>query len=513
MAAHTAHSKMNDSHIVRKNIIFNFAGQFWTGLISLAFVPVYIRLMGIESYGLFGVLGSIAALVSVLDFGLGITTNRETAKWSARPEGAGIGDFLRTCEWIYWVEGLAIGLMVYSIAGWIAEHWVTAHNLDKDQIKQAVALTGISIACRWPSTFYLAGLQGLQKQVVTNTLTSGAMALRSLGSAAVLWLISPTLKAFLITQIVSDILLTFGSALYLRHFLPHTTGRFDPAAIRKIWRFSAGMAINGLSYILLTQIDRLVLSRVLSLETFGWYFFASVAASTLLKIAAPVQNALFPRFTELIHHGNLRELARVYSAGTQFLSVLIFPPMLLVCLFSAQLLLAWTGNTATAENTYQVLRILTIGTALHGIMYLPYSMQISHGWTWLNTAANVVSLAIQIPALILLGSWFGASGAACVWVVVNLGALLIVVPIMHKRILTGLAAEWFIQDLGLPLIAGLIALLPFWYFAPSFSTRFGIVAWCAISLFAGVVGASLGADRVRVAVFEQAGRLFRPAVR
>jgi hypothetical protein len=61
---------------------------------------------------------------------------------------------------------------------------------------------------------------------------------------------------------------------------------------------------------------------------------------------------------------------------------------------------------------------------------------------------------------------------------------------MHKRILVGLAAEWYIRDLGLPLVTGFITLLPFWYFAPSFSTRLGIVAWCAISLFAGVIGAS-----------------------
>ena len=47
---------------------------------SLAFVPLYIKFMGIESYGLVGIFVSLPALFGVLDMGLSTTLNRELTK-------------------------------------------------------------------------------------------------------------------------------------------------------------------------------------------------------------------------------------------------------------------------------------------------------------------------------------------------------------------------------------------------------------------------------------------------
>ena len=46
---------------------------------SLAFVPLYIKFMGIESYGLVGIFASLLALFGLLDMGLSTTLNRELA--------------------------------------------------------------------------------------------------------------------------------------------------------------------------------------------------------------------------------------------------------------------------------------------------------------------------------------------------------------------------------------------------------------------------------------------------
>ncbi len=46
---------MKSTPSVRHNIFANFAGKVWSGIFSLAFVPVYIQLMGVEVYGLIGI--------------------------------------------------------------------------------------------------------------------------------------------------------------------------------------------------------------------------------------------------------------------------------------------------------------------------------------------------------------------------------------------------------------------------------------------------------------------------
>ena len=65
--------------ILKKNIVGNLLGRGWSGLISLAFIPIYINFSGIESYGLIGIFIMIQAFLSLLDLGLSATVNREMA--------------------------------------------------------------------------------------------------------------------------------------------------------------------------------------------------------------------------------------------------------------------------------------------------------------------------------------------------------------------------------------------------------------------------------------------------
>ena len=62
--------------VIKQNIIANFGGKAWQALMSLAFVPLYIKFMGIESYGLVGIFTSLLALFGLLDMGLSTTLNR-----------------------------------------------------------------------------------------------------------------------------------------------------------------------------------------------------------------------------------------------------------------------------------------------------------------------------------------------------------------------------------------------------------------------------------------------------
>ena len=65
---------------VRNNIIANFAGSAWTKILGLAFVPIYIKLMGVEVYGLLGIFMSLVALLSLLELGLSATLSRGAIK-------------------------------------------------------------------------------------------------------------------------------------------------------------------------------------------------------------------------------------------------------------------------------------------------------------------------------------------------------------------------------------------------------------------------------------------------
>ena len=101
------------AHSVKRNLIANFLGKFWAACISLVFIPVYIRFIGIESFGLVGFYATLLAMLSVFDLGLSTTLNREMARLSALPDSAReMRDLLKTLQSVYWAGALLIVVAV-----------------------------------------------------------------------------------------------------------------------------------------------------------------------------------------------------------------------------------------------------------------------------------------------------------------------------------------------------------------------------------------------------------------
>ena len=124
----------------------------------------------------------------------------------------------------------------------------------------------------------------------------------------------------------------------------------------------------------LLQLDKVILSRMLSLEMFGYYTLANVVAMTLYRFVGPVFSATYPKLTSLVELGAREEIIRLYHKSAQLASVLVLPAALVVALFSREILLVWTRSSVTADNAHLLVSILIMGTALSGLMYVPYAL-------------------------------------------------------------------------------------------------------------------------------------------
>src|SRR5690349_7028582 len=115
---------------LKKNIVANFVGSAWTALMSFVFVPIYIKFIGMEAYGLIGIFATIQGIFVLLDLGLGSTINREMARYSILSEHKQeMGNSARTMEYIYWIAAIIIMLLVLLISPYIANHWVKAKHI------------------------------------------------------------------------------------------------------------------------------------------------------------------------------------------------------------------------------------------------------------------------------------------------------------------------------------------------------------------------------------------------
>ena len=143
------------------------------------------------------------------------------------------------------------------------------------------------------------------------------------------------------------------------------------------------------------------------------------------------------------------------------MSVMILPAAIVVSLFSSEILLLWTGDPVTVANTHSIVSILIIGTALNGLMNLPYGLQLAHAWTKLTLYTNIIASIVLVPMIYFLAIHYGVVGAASAWVILNTGYVLICIQIMHSRLLKGEQWRWYLNDVAVPLLTA-VTVATFW---------------------------------------------------
>jgi O-antigen/teichoic acid export membrane protein len=273
--------------------------------------------------------------------------------------------------------------------------------------------------------------------------------------------------------------------------------RFSVGELRRIWRFAAGMSVIALTGIILIQIDKLVLSRQLDLTDFGYYALAAVVGTSLAYATGPVFNAVFPRFSALVAGDDREALTHLYHRSTQFLAVILLPAACTLGILASDIMRVWTGNAVTAQHTHLIVALLAVGSAINGLMSMPYALQLAHGWTSLGIRINLFLICLAVPAVVILGGLFGGPGAASIWIVTNAVYMLIGVPATHRRLMPGETRRWILVDIGGPLCASLAVVLIGGRLLSPAESRLLEAARIAAVLLASVAAAVLAAPMIR----------------
>jgi O-antigen/teichoic acid export membrane protein/SAM-dependent methyltransferase len=340
----------------------------------------------------------------------------------------------------------------------LARGWFPEAHLSQAVIGQTIALMGVVCSFQWLIGFYQAGLIGLQRQVALNVVRSTMAVVNTGGAVLVLTTVSPTITAFFLWLMCASFLQLASYAILFWKCMPRSgqRPRVVPRLIRGVWRFAAGMAGLAACGVLLMQADKLVVSRLLPLATFGTYSLAALVASGLLVIISPLFNTMFPQFSALVASGDEARLRNFYHSCAQTAAVLVLSAGCVVAFFSRELLFVWTGNVETTRAAAPIVTLLVIGTALNGLMSVPYALQLAHGWTRLGLTIAASELLVVGPLLVVLTKTYGVLGAAAVWPLLNAVYVAVAIPLTHRRILRQQASVWLLHDVLPPLMAAFV---------------------------------------------------------
>lgn len=439
---------------LRRNILANYAGIVTTTLMTFLVVPFYLRWLGADAYGLVGVAAMVQGWLMLLNAGLSPVVGRQAAQ-----SHAGVANWMDTARFFRTVEWLVGLLSILAMCGmafashWLALHWLKATSLPSMLVAQVIVLFCLNILLRLASSINSGVLQNMEQQLWQNGNLIVFSVLRFAVSLPIVWYSHSVQWLFAWWVMVS-----MGEYLSIRskiaRLLPVSVPlfTFDLVQLRRHGKMAATLAFTSTVWVMITNLDRLVLSGLLPLADYGRYSIATLLASGVLLLAQPVTQAFQPRLSAAFARGGLQPACDEFRRCTRLVVLITFPVAAVLLAMPETALLVWTGNAHLATATANILRGYVLGNALLAAGGLLYFLQVAIGNVRWHLRGNIIFAVLLVPAIPWVAGHYGALGAAALWALINLMLFVLWNSLLLLKLAPALWPVWIARDVLWPLV-------------------------------------------------------------
>lgn len=461
---------------LKKSIVASYASQAYVSAVGILILPYYLRLMGSEAYGLIGFFTLLQAWFTLLDFGLSATLSRETARLKGGAINANsLKNTLRALELIFFLIGITGLLLLWFSASYIAGDWLKINSLNADEVSQSIRIMAVIIVLRWAGGLSRGIITGFEQLVWLGGFGAAVATLRFILVVPVMLYFGATPSVFFWHQLLVAILEIAVLAVKSYALLPRSNSSeistIDWPGMAPTLRFALGIAFLSVAWIIMTQTDKLLLSRLLSLPAYGHFTLAVLAAGAIMLAGGPISSALLPRLSRLHAEAKSEQRDALYRTATRLMAAMVLPVALAMAIFAEPIILAWTGNPGLAREIKTVLALYALGNGILVLAAFPYYLQYAHGDLKLHVYGSLFFLAMLIPGLIWATQAHGMDGAGAAWLATNLLYLLAWTPVVHRRFLAKRHLDWLLHDVLKPAFISSLVLLPLAVLAPPSGNR------------------------------------------
>jgi O-antigen/teichoic acid export membrane protein len=435
---------------LRKNVIANYISQLYIVFISIITLPHLAKVMGAESYGLIGFYSLLQSWLLLLDLGMSPTLSREVSRFRG---GATDANYLmyvfNALKKIFIVLAVFSSIITTLASNYLSTSWLKIEKLDHHTVMLSIILIGLVIAFRWVLGIYKAVVNGFERLIWLGTYNSLFITIRFVFVFLILYLFSPTPIIFFSFQLIISIIELITIIYYTKNLLPQVKNiiPIEFKLIKNTLKFSLTIAFTGAVWIVVTQTDKLILSKLLELSEYGYYTLAIQLAGGITLLAGPISTAILPRLTKMEAEGKFAEVIDLYRLATQMIVIIAGSVSLMLVFFSKDILLAWTGDQTMVVKVQPYLILYAIGNFILSIASFPYYLQYAKGNLKLHLYGNIGFIVLLLPCLILLVQKYGGIGAGYAWIGVNFIFLFFWIPFIHNYLVKGLNKKWFLFDI------------------------------------------------------------------
>lgn len=437
---------------LKRNIIANYIGQVYTIGIGIVITPLYLQYLGAEPYGLVAIFALMQAWMSLLDVGISPTLGRQAAVM--RGQGQSAASFwalLKSFEAIFMGLALLMVAGIFMASHWLAQHWINVQSLELSTVITSLQIMGVLIGLRWFAALYRSGINGLEDQVWLNAYNISIISLKFLGALVLVTTISNEILQFFIYQLTIGCLevMVLMWRFYCRidkPVKPRYIG-FDWKVVKTVMPYAMGIAYTSSIWILTTQCDKLIFSKLLPLAEFGYFTMVALVAGGITLINSPIVQALTPRLTRLYAKGENEKMITLYRDSSQITAAIALCVASVVGLYAQPLLFAWTGDQTAAAWGRDVLFWFALGNAIMLMGAYPYYIQKAIGKLKWHVIGSTLMATLQVPIIYWAATTHGAVGAGKAWLIFLSIWFVLWTPFLHRQLIPGLHPSWILYDI------------------------------------------------------------------
>ncbi len=406
---------LRDSRAFRdsaSNAAFNVTDYLAQPILMVVTAPFLVRHLGLDQYGLWMLVGALAGIFGIFNFGLGDATTKYVSAYRGRRDLPGVIRIIRGTLTLSAVLGGLTTLALFLAAPVLVRHVFKIEPKDYWLATRAIQIGGVVLLLRFISSVFSNTLRAYEAYGPSTRITvfvkvgiiASAVLLVS-GHHGVLAIMSATLG---LTALGLILLI-----LEVRRLLPGSS--FWPTVETRTWRevfhFSIYSWIQGVSAATFSQADRLIVAALLGTAPLAYYTICVQLAQQVHGLPAAAFDFLFPHVSAKHQAGNQKGLKRIYRLAILAncgLSLLLAVPLVL---FGKRILSVWMG-AGFAEHSHLLLAILAISFFTLSLNVAPYFTLLGLGKVRFVSLTNLFGGALSLLGAVVLIPFFGLIGAA-----------------------------------------------------------------------------------------------------
>jgi len=390
-----------------RNATYNLVGSAIPVALAFLTVPLYLKAIGTERYGVLGIAWLFLGYFGLFDLGLGRATQfRIAALRNATPQARA------DTFWTALILNLGLGFVGGSIL-WAGSSYFFGHIFKttpamRQEILGSLPLLAAAVPVATVTGVLTGALQAREKFLETNIISVTSTSLFQIVPLSVAWLIGPDLTLLLAGAISSRVLAMVALSVRCHAGLGRgQERRFVRSEIPRLLSYGGWVTLTSLVAPLLTMVDRFSIGAVLSGAAVGVYSVPFQLAKQIAIVPAALTSASFPRQSG----ATAAERDEICGQTTRILAGLVTPPVMAGMFLLGAFLHLWVGAAVGAQAA-PVGRVLLIAFWINAFTLVPFTRLQASGRPDMITKIILIEIPPYLLCLFPALHYFGLIGAA-----------------------------------------------------------------------------------------------------